>query len=247
MCETIVMDKLGILRLTGRKKVPGIRLLEVFGLNIFTENTREPASPLLRMQNLPLGAFIQRMASSHDIICVIGGLAIEEWTEDRSRRREKVSIDTLVPHGAPCISVPILLWGGRFKGDEAMGTSLVFPLQAMDFKSMLDLFDHFLWRDAVAFLMYEGHRDGLNAARKTLEECRFEEQIVESLTREAKYFLRTQGECESLEVISRSEDVDREVDAAMEAAVQSIESTPWYQQNKERLSWDDLNSCLVLR
>ena len=199
------------------------------------------------MQNAPYVAFVRRLVASYEVICVIGKLAIEEWMENRSRRGERVSVDTLVPRGVPRVSVPILHWDGRFMGDVEKGSSVVFPLQDRDFQRIIDLFDDFLWRDAVAFLVFERDTDELNTVRKALEKYRTDMEIVESLTREAIYILRSQGERESLEVLSRWEGADHEVEAAMEEAVQSITSTPWYQQNRDKLAWDDFYSCLMLR
>ncbi|MBI2267029.1 MAG: hypothetical protein HYU64_18015 [Armatimonadetes bacterium] len=231
-----------LIKVERANKWEDISRYQVFGLNIFVANTRV-LSPLKEMQSLPFLKFISSLSSVYETICLLGSPALGNWINEMRWRGREVTIVDLLGEETSYSEVQIGYYAGGFLQAQKNGPSVIFRLTSQTLLSKL--IEDFMCWDAVAFLLYENPENALKNAHEALSESTLGDEAIRAILRKAKYYLQSQSDCQYLEIHTSASDACDDLNRAALEATAIVTGTTWYRQNKNHLSWDDLELCYV--
>lgn len=234
-------------RLVRIEKVNGNNVLfryHVLGLTIFVANTTQGDINLLALQDKPVLKFLGALTLPYDTICLLGSPAPDNWRNQKQREGKTVRIQDLLGKETNYVQVHLSYYGGDFRAEQDYGPSLLF--RVLDQGLLAKLSHPFLGWDALAFLMYQKGKDGLSAAKNALYKFTTETALIDTLLQEARCLVLSQGDCQYLEVYTKSSDLMDELETARAEAETHIKKTEWYQEHKDMLVWDDTEACYVI-
>lgn len=239
------MEQSLLVRIDKDSKQGGVFRYRVFGLNIFAANTTQSEPALLGLQSDPVLKFLVSLTRGHEVICLLGSPAPDNWRNQKQREGENVYIEDLLGKETSYCEVHVSYYGGTFGKQKNYGPSLLFKLSD---EPLLERLSHpFLDWDALAILLYTRGNNHLNAAKGALNGFTIEAVLMDVLLQEARCVVLTQADCQYLEVYTRASNISDQLDSAIKEAEALIKHTEWYQRHQASLVWDETELCYIDR
>ncbi len=232
-----------LVRFKKKEIINNVNSFIVSGLNIFTANQTCP-NEFGKDTDLPFLKFFNCMMEPYETIALIGAPAMRNWIHYvKCRRDETVSPETVLGKDIFYHTLSLIFYNGSFVEDwqRKYGPSILFRLSGDE--TVLKLLDIFMGWDAVAFFLFEKGDNGLGFTKETLEKYQSGNDIISAVLQKAGYFIKSEGDCQYLEIYSNRTDAENQIKAACEQAERYIKSTEWYFNNKDKLLRNDLDMC----
>jgi hypothetical protein len=217
----------------------GLARRAVLGLNALEYNVVD-----IPADQDPRVAFLARCATYAKGSVVIGGLAVADRISDPADLFGILKFDTVVGglHGGRFYSLARYPAGPAYlfhDVDQSFFDALSRRRQEDDLMALIH-------DDALALLLSDCTPD-MDALRTVIEGGSADEfDYLRDLADRCRVVILTSGDGQSFEAFARDAGSLALMDRPLDAAIDVIENTSWYAQNRDRLAWDDLDGCFVL-
>lgn len=238
-------ERTSVTRIEREDYATGVVRYRLLGLNVFTANT-EHDQRLSDLQDVPFLKFLTRLGHDREIFCLIGGAAISNWlNEIAARHKRHANVRDLLGNSTPYREVLISIYDGELFVDERGLRGLVVKVK--DEPLLSALLSNFLGWDALAIMVYPKESSAWDITARVLNTFTSHDATIQQVTMHSKYLVLPQSDGQYLEVYTRAASAQEEIATALANVDAYIANTAWYQTNKNRLFWDDLQLSYVVR